>query len=504
MLHSTVVRTLCNSLVALAALVVLAAPAAAANYPLEIINIKPVGTDGMTANNRIFRAYPGIEYNIRTAVIGGAYPYTYGLRNAPSGMTIHESTGEIRWPNPQANASPTVEVRDAEGTLVSRTWTITVTTYGFRFIDAVNGRNALGNGCNTSCGTGTIDNPWRTISDMYEEDRARSTYAGQFLYFRSGTYRVTDLPRGSVGSPWERVEFPMETKPVVWMAYPGETPVIDFGYQAGVENAPLIRFSDSNVYIDGFETTRSHIIGFQLMSGGRHNTFRRLRMHDHGPSYDGSNGSHIMMTTNPTPSDYTVIQNCEMYQPVQASELGIKIYSQWKMLIEDNIFHGLNGIELKADPRQYTVRKNTFYNVTNLAIGGNMHYTTTYGEILFNNVRGNAPLALDLNQDSNAGLTHVYRNTFVGRVQVRNVDSSDGPFDIRHNVIINNDGGSRVYQNAVSDPSRINIVDNLSGSTSTNIVDGIGNLTSGYSQYIGTRGHQVGPPIAGPRSARIQ
>lgn len=504
MLHSTVLRTLCNSLAAIAAVAVLAAPASAANYPLEITNIKPVGTDGMTANNRIFRAYPGIEYNIRAGVIGGAFPYTFSLRNAPSGMTIHANTGEIRWPNPQANASPTIEVQDAEGTRVSQTWTITVTTSGFRFIDAVNGRNALGNGCSSSCGTGTINNPWRTISDMYEGDRARSTYAGEFIYFRAGTYRVDDMPRSSVGTAWERVEFPMETKPVVWLAYPGEAPLIDFDHREGVANAPLLRFSDSNVYIDGFETRRSRVIGFQLMSGGRYNTFRRLRMHDHGPSWDGSNGSHIMTTISDPPSYYTVIQNCEMYQPVQDRELGIKIYSQYKLIIEDNVFHGLNGIELKADPRQFSVRKNTFYNVPTLAIGGNMHYTTTYGEILFNNVRGNPPKALELNQDGMAGLIHVYRNTFVGRVQVNSVDSSDGPFDIRHNVIINNDGGSRVYFSEVTDPSRINIVDNLTGSLSSNIVDALGNLTASYSQYIGTRGHQIGLPIAGPRSARVQ
>lgn len=504
MLHSTFFRTLFAFLATCGVLAALTTPAAAANYPLEITNIKPVGTDGMTANNRIFRAYPGIEYNIRAAVIGGAFPYTYSLRNAPAGMTIHQSTGEINWPNPQANSTPTIEVRDAEGTLASRTWTITVTTTGFRFIDAVNGRNALGNGCTSNCGTGTLANPWRTISDFYEGSRDRSTYAGEFIYFREGTYSVAGIPRGSIGSAWERVEFPMETKPVVWMAYPGETPIIDFGYRAGVDNGALIRFSDSNVYVDGLETMNARIIGFQLMSGGRHNTFRRLRMHDHGPSYDGSNGSHIMMTTDPTPSNYTVIQNCEMYQPVQPTELGIKVYAQNKMLIEDNTFHGIGaGIELKYDARQYTVRKNTFYNIGSIAIGGNMHATTTHGEIAFNNVRS-AALALDLNQDSMAGLTHVYRNTFQGTVRVRSVDSGDGPFDIRHNVIINNDGGSRVVFMDVSDTSRINIVDNLTGSPSSGIVDTLGNLTANYSQYVGTRGHQVGLPIAGPRSARIQ
>jgi hypothetical protein len=482
----------------------------AANYPLEIINIKPLGTDGMTEANRIFRAYPGIEYNIRAAVVGGAYPYVFTLQNAPAGMTIHPATGEVSWANPQADAAPTLLVRDAEGTQVSASWTINTTTIGFRFIDAVNGTHALGNGCIENCGAGAIANPWRTISDMFEGNRDLATYAGEFLYFRAGTYFVTDMARGSIGTDWERVEFPA-TKPVVWMAYPGENPVIDFGYEAGVENAPLIRFGSgipvSHAYVDGFETTRSRIITFQHLSGGQYNTFRRLRMHDHGPSESGSNGSHIMMTTSVPPSEYTVIQNCEFYQPYEPSELAIKIYGQYKLLIEDNVFHGIAGIEIKNDARQYTVRRNTFYNIPSLAIGGNMHTETTHGEILFNNVRDNAPLALDLNQDAMAGLTHVYRNTFHGTVRVRNVTTENGPFDLRHNVIVNNDGGtpdgSHIVYEYVLDESRINQVDNLAGYPADGIIDAMGNLTGAYTQYIGSRGHMLTAPIAGPRNLRV-
>lgn len=76
-----------------------AAPAFAskANFPLEITNIKPAGTGDppIPATNRIFRAYPGIEYNIRAAVIGGVYPYYHELSGAPGRMTIDSFTGEI-------------------------------------------------------------------------------------------------------------------------------------------------------------------------------------------------------------------------------------------------------------------------------------------------------------------------------------------------------------------------------------------------------------------------
>src|SRR4029079_14725153 len=71
-----------------AALWIGAVPARAQNhFPLELLNIKPVGSPprGLSQNNRIFRAYPGVTYNIRAAVIGGNYPYSYTLSNPPSG-----------------------------------------------------------------------------------------------------------------------------------------------------------------------------------------------------------------------------------------------------------------------------------------------------------------------------------------------------------------------------------------------------------------------------------
>ena len=73
------------------AIMSLAQPSFAANYPLELTNIGP----SLASNNRIYRAYPGLEYNIRAAVIGGDYPYSFTLSNAPAGMTINAQTGPI-------------------------------------------------------------------------------------------------------------------------------------------------------------------------------------------------------------------------------------------------------------------------------------------------------------------------------------------------------------------------------------------------------------------------
>ena len=75
--------------------VITATAAAAANYSLELVSPRAAGTAAsaglavMPSGHRIFKAYPGLPYNIRAVVTGGAYPFTFSLANAPSGMTIN-------------------------------------------------------------------------------------------------------------------------------------------------------------------------------------------------------------------------------------------------------------------------------------------------------------------------------------------------------------------------------------------------------------------------------
>jgi hypothetical protein len=182
--------------------------ALAANYPLEMTAPR----NDLPAGHRMLKAYPGLAYNVRAAVVGGAYPFSFTLSNAPSGMTINSQTGEINWPNPVASASPTITVRDAEGTQVSMTWTITVSTSGFKFVNA----------SASAGGNGSITSPWRSLLDVYN-----SGSGGDIVYFRSGTYDTNGIPTTSSGLEL-RVEFDqMDGQPVRWVAYPGEQPVID-------------------------------------------------------------------------------------------------------------------------------------------------------------------------------------------------------------------------------------------------------------------------------------
>ncbi|HTM32734.1 MAG TPA: Ig domain-containing protein [Vicinamibacterales bacterium] len=471
-------------------------PASAQNrFPLEMLNIKPVGSapNGMPSSSRIYRAYPGLQYNIKAAVIGGNYPYSYVLSNAPSGMTVNASTGEINWPNPQGNASPTLTVTDQSGARVSGTWPITVSANGFRFIDANNGNDG---------GAGTLASPWRTVG------RAKAAGSpGDIWVFRGGVYALQTTFGQLINPGTSRYQayFNPSQNSTIWIAYPGETPVLDYGYGGNAGSGqyfPTISMEGGTTYVEGFETRNTQHFFFITGGIGQGPQFRKLTMHTQGYGWQesGSNASFLMFE-HASPQSYgSVITDSVIYD----GGLGVKHYDLLKPLISDNQFYDLiNGIEEKAGPTQFTIRGNRFTNIgrsgaLEWAIGGNMNSQNGYlvtGEVCFNLVRmaNLSDEAYNFNWSSNSGTIAAYRNTFIGRVTAILVDSGDGPFTINNNVIVNNDNvPNRVWFDQVTDASRITISNNLVGDPSANIVDANGNLTGAYAQYVGTRGYQIG------------
>lgn len=511
--------------------------ALSAPYPLELAFPRPAGSSPImgqppiSQNHRIFWAYPGIEYNIRASVLGGAYPYTFSLSNAPAGMTINLTTGEISWPRPQegARVTPTITVRDAENSTVSTSWTITVDANRFIFIDASNGKEWDA----ANPGTGTLSNPLKRIRDMWEgdvyESKRRNKHVNKIAYFRQGTYYIdgTIERYGSLGMGRMAV---LDTfKPVAWLAYPGETPTIDgqcLSATPQIGGRPCnkshhISFYDTsnNTYIDGFRVINMAYHAFRVGGTGHYQVFRRNHFNRLGPTEPGVNEGWITTISSRSNEmgSYLTIQD-NIFEDVDRGCF-IKLYSTQRTLIEDNIMRnsydstgGSNteGIAIKGGPLdRITVRHNIVYDFVHKGIGGNMHILSS-AEILFNRVynvtnfgkydAGTAS-AIEVNQDGLANNVHIYRNTIVGRVSARNTDASDGPFTFSTNVIINGDSGNHIYLENVSDPSRIVETDNLSGTPSQNIVDQNLNLTPGYSRYVGTRGYQlnsVGEPLPSP------
>lgn len=504
-----------------------AEPAGGAVYPLELAFPRAAGsapTSGqpsISPNHRIFWAYPGIEYNIRASVIGGAYPYSFSLSNAPDGMTINPSTGEISWLPPQEGktVTPTITVRDAENVTVSSSWTIAVDPNRFIFIDSVNGKEWDA----TNPGTGTIANPLKRIRDMWEgnvyESKRRNKHVNKIAYFRQGTYYIdgTLEKYGSLGMA--RMAVLDRFKPVAWLAYPGETPTIDgqcFAADPQIGARPCnksdhISFYDTanNTYIDGFRVTNMAYHAFRVGGTGHYQVFRRNHFSRLGPTEPGVNEGWI--TTISSRSDemgsYLTIQD-NVFEDVDRGCF-IKLYSTQRTLIEDNIMrnsydstggNNTEGLAIKGGPLdRITVRHNVIYDVVQKGIGGNMHSLGS-AEILFNRIYNvtnfgkyqvGTASAIEINQDGLANNVHVYRNTIVGRVFIRNTDSSDGPFIFSNNVIINTDGRDRVYFEKVTDPSKVVLTDNLAGSPSEGIIDRNLNLTTEYFTHIGTHGYQL-------------
>jgi hypothetical protein len=508
--------TLRRPMIAMTALMLTGA-AFAANYPLELVSPRAAGSSPSTdagtppipAGHRIFSAYPGITYNIRAVVIAGAYPYTFSLSNAPTGMTIDASTGEINWPNPQSNATPTITVTDAEGTTRSSPWTITVRTSGFRFVDSVRGSDS---------NAGTLTAPWATLARV-----KAAASAGDIIYFRTGVYTTVGMQTENTATSdfnppgnWQRVAFNAGT--VRWLAYPGETPVYDGGYIANQRQGSILGIVGSQnypLYFEGFSLRNMYHIGVQFASGTcDYPVWRNLSFNGPSIGVDGANSSGIMTTSSLTrPTYYGAYQRIIQ----TAAHPGFaKMYSHKKNLWEDCQIRDTNGgPDQKMHVPRFEVRRCVITNTDSAEQGGlfgNMLFgsggvgETASGEFRFNLVdrrsAGLSAVALDL-QNPEAGLIYMYRNTFIGRVRVGLADRVQGPFRISNNVIINSDPGYIWWgdTDGVASP-RVTVTDNLMGGASSNIVDANGQLTTQYQQYVGTRGHQIGnelrprPPTA--------
>jgi hypothetical protein len=467
-------------------------------YPLELVAPRAPGTSpsadpgtpAMPAGHRHFKAYPGLEYDIRAVVIGGSYPYTFSLADAPEGMTIDARTGEITWPSPSGGpVTPTLIVVDAEGTELSSSWTIEVDTASFRFVDAAQGND--GN-------AGTIDSPWQSLVGVLENSNP-----GEIVVLRAGTYVTQDMPVDG-SDTWVRVEFNGAAHSVQWLAYPGETPVIDNGYSLGAENSRFLRFFGSEehpVYLDGLAITNAWDKGIQFVSGTDYAVFRRLDIHGIAEAIDGSNSAGIMTLSGYSdPSWYAAYQDSDFHDNASG---GIKQYSHRKLLWEDLTFRDSGGgPDLKAHVPRFEVRGCSFLHngdgycglFGNLAMSNDTGETAS-GEIRYNLVLcGDSPTtwAMDVNQDGQSSEIHLYRNTFVGTVRVRNTDSADGPFDFTHNVIVNSSTEQdHVTFEAVDDPTRVTFSDNLTGTPADAIVDENGELQGAYVEHLGTRGHVI-------------
>ena len=457
-------------------------------YPLEITNIKPsgTGTPAIPATNRIFRAYPGIEYNIRAAVIGGVYPYTYDLSGEPAGMTINASTGEISWANPQSNSGTitlTVTDSDSPANQAQASWVVTVSTSGFHFI----------NSSYSGTETGSLAQPYSSLNNFLT-----ATYEGtvtDIVYFRAGTYDMVDhnAPNPNVMN--------LSQNPRNWIAYPGESVIL----QGGSGEGQAQRITPAGpVYFDGLIMRTFVDYGLFFHTEADYVTVRRCVFDGLTPSDDVNNNYGFIHTTD-TDRYLWTIQDNEFKNWRNASALG-SFYNNKKILIENNHIHSdiaagnPSGIgEAKGISPKYLMAATTIRgNIVDMTYGvplSTQPNSALVGcddfEICYNFFRKNGSGSVhrwNTQDESLGGLGTLYyhRNTAIGPTHnfVSTVFYATDEFTYDKNILIHDALGIDI----VSD--NVNCLDNIFNTTTTNRVDGNGELIGDYAQYIGTHGWQ--------------
>lgn len=479
-------------------------------YALEILS----PTAALSSNHRVKRAYTGIPYEVRVAVIGGSYPYTYSLSNAPSGMSIDADTGVISWPSPASTATDiTVTVTDSSSGSVSETWTITVGTSGFAFVDAVGGSDS---------NAGTLAAPWQTLQKVYDAP------AHTIVYFRAGTYNwwneVSSGARQTYGQSYGNsyyLEIAEGVRASQFIGYPGDTrPVWNFGYVAGVSEGVFLEFGGDNHWVSGIACTAGHAYLFKGGSGEKH-TFYDLECYGFEGAEHGNNSAmwSNYVADSSDPPIGNIWQNIHAYDSPHA--LMIQIYTKHKLLVEDCTCHDMaEFFQAKANCSQFTVRRCNIYDIASytpygvggVAISGNMNSETpplgnppyrTYGEYCYNRVNvafvsGTDGVVFDLSQTGIQpwGPLYLYRNTFEGRCVIASLPSVDyGPMVLSNNVIVNEDGAETPYAYIYDQGTilgTITLTNNLGAPAASAVTDASGNLQgSARTLYLGTRGWEV-------------
>lgn len=499
------------------------------SQPLEVLMPKAAGSAlvGLDSNNRVFRAYPGLPYRIPLCAIGGAFPYAEWTTTVGTIESYTDQKGETQYflevANPTANFAYVVTCEDGNGnTATSGTVNVTVTSAGFYFISP----------SGSDSNAGTLAAPFLTGAPL--QTTAVST--NSIAYWRTGTYNTTALSKaantgGAYTNGEERAEF---GRCSIWMAYPGESPVIDIGYTGSGypydtgDSKPRLRLTGVGIWVEGLDVRNAMCMAFQVGRSGRRGAmFWRNTFTDCGPGIDGGNSAFIMWiqtygsggTPNTQAYGDCVISNSfdndnivdDLSNPIasqRAYAVGPMItYSMYKCLFEGNKFTNFHGsaahFAQKADVSLITFRGNVGGTEADpLAhgfFGGNQDtHNEASGELCSGDVCFNLAWATDTCLDigmeklHTIGYHNVRRNTFIGPVRIGNVATADGAYTLRDNAFQNADGASTpwnyVQDTAITDANRVDVANNTAGASG--VVTSAGNLEVAYAAFVGTRGHQ--------------
>jgi hypothetical protein len=210
------------------------------------------------------------------------------------------------------------------------------------FVDALKGLDS---------NNGSINTPWRTL-----QKAADMALAGDTVYLRGGTYNERVLMRLHSGTPDAYITF---------MAYPGETPVIDGTGMTIAGNAGLIDIRNVNyIRINELTTINSdvngvfanYVIGIEVSDMHTKNT--------HGPGIGIWRSDQILVTRN------TVVNACNALQPTGYDEsITIAVDTNFEVSYNDISINGgirsggNNGIDAKDGSRFGKIHHNYVHDM---------------------------------------------------------------------------------------------------------------------------------------------
>ena len=153
--------------------------------PLEVIRpAPPEAVVGFFSPD--YYGYVGRETQIRITMQGGAYPYAFVIDSAPTGATIsNDPTDKQNYSvlkfTPTENGTTTIQVRayDQDGTQKTMRWTFTTSTDWCVFVEPTGVDSA---------GRGSFASPYKTL--QYARN---NTTGGKALILKNGTYTDTAL-----------------------------------------------------------------------------------------------------------------------------------------------------------------------------------------------------------------------------------------------------------------------------------------------------------------------
>ena len=416
--------------------------ASAANVPLEIINIDKAGGVG-----RINFAYTGLEYDIAVAVVGGTYPFKYELTAAPSGMRIDAGTGKISWSSPVAGTvNCTVRVTDAENTAVTSSWLITVSEDNnkFHFVDAKNGHSVADGG------TGTLLNPWKNFDDFYFTE-SDTQYAGDIIYFKSGSYTLfhpVGTSNNEQGGGSDRIIF-NNGNPIAYLAFPH--PDLPFDYPIinlegnGSTGKSFYLNQANNYYFDGLVFSNVWNYGLQVVNNKNFTVINcKFNSIDMNVAAVGGNQAFISYADYTSQSNNNVIMD-NSFANAPANVNGIITFGVYHSVFERNFFDNMSESALLVKgSSEYDVARNNRFNNSHVGIydagynGGGSLVTTGNNEYAFNYIHGSTQSPIVVSSAVSTDPIYIYRNTMDTISPVfRLTESSDGPFNIYDNIVVN-------------------------------------------------------------------